>query len=133
VKVIIAGSRLINDDRIVDEAINLSQFKITEVVSGMCYGVDLIGRTWAQERNIPIEEFPAKWQCDNPQCFCHKPKQFHPEAGPIRNQQMARYANALILIWNGKSRGSRSMLKEAERAGIKIYEYITDEQIRITR
>lgn len=37
---------------------------------------------------------------------------------------MAKYADALILVWDGKSCGSKSMKKEARKAGIPITEWI---------
>lgn len=40
-------------------------------------------------------------------------------AGPIRNKKMAEYADAVILFPGGK--GTASMKKEAERAGIIVW------------
>jgi hypothetical protein len=37
---------------------------------------------------------------------------------------MAEYADALILVWDGKSRGSASMKREMEKLGKPIYEVI---------
>lgn len=41
-------------------------------------------------------------------------------AGPIRNRKMAQEADALLLLWDGKSKGSASMLAEAKRTGLQI-------------
>ncbi len=41
-------------------------------------------------------------------------------AGPIRNRDMAAYADALFLMWDGESRGSKNMLEVAEAAGLKV-------------
>ena len=30
---------------------------------------------------------------------------------------MAKYADAAVIIWDGKSRGTQNMIKEMERAG----------------
>lgn len=32
------------------------------------------------------------------------------KAGPLRNKQMAEYADGVVLFWDQKSRGTRSML-----------------------
>ena len=42
-------------------------------------------------------------------------------AGPIRNAQMARYADAVALFPGG--RGTASMRRVAEKAGITVYEF----------
>jgi len=86
--------------------------KVEEVVSGCSGMIDQSGELWAALFNKKIKRFPAEW------------KKYGKMAGPIRNAQMANYADALLLIWDGKSKGSRSMKKEAEKAGIKIYEHV---------
>ncbi len=98
-KVIIAGSRDIIDPEVIFPIIERSPFEIDEVVCGMARGVDRMGRRWALENDIGIREFPANWQ------------EFGRSAGPIRNQEMADYADALIAIWDGWSRGTRNMIR----------------------
>jgi hypothetical protein len=111
-KVIIAGSRTIVDYDLVVIAVTNSGFEITELVCGEARGVDTCGRQWAEKRQIPIKSFPANWDANGRR------------AGPMRNRQMAEYAEALILIWDGKSFGSANMLKEAKYRSLKIYELI---------
>lgn len=117
-KVIIAGSRTINDMRIVHGAVEDSGWfdEITEVVSGKePDGVDMLGEALADQFDIPIKPFPADWT------------KYGRAAGPIRNRQMANYADALILVWDGKSSGSKSMLFEAQKRNLKIYQrLVTD-------
>ena len=36
------------------------------------------------------------------------------------NQQMANYADALIVFWDGKSRGTKNMIELAKTANLKI-------------
>ena len=98
-KVIVAGSRNITSYRIVKAVLDDPPFEITEVVCGMARGVDLMGKRWAEENDIPVKEFPAHWDIHGK------------VAGVLRNQQMAFYANALIAIWDGKSRGTSNMIK----------------------
>jgi len=108
-KTIIAGGRTITDYEIVLSAIHQSQFDITEVVSGMAAGVDTLGIQYAKNHNIPVKEFPADW------------KKHGRAAGPIRNGQMAEYADALIAIWDGESTGTKNMINQAEKNKLKIY------------
>lgn len=45
-------------------------------------------------------------------------------AGPIRNKEMANYGDALLLIWDGESRGSKNMKEEMLKLKKPIYEII---------
>lgn len=107
-KVIIAGSRDFNDYDLLCRSIqnftNNSLFPITEVVSGTQKGADSLGEKWAEENNIPKKLFPPDWN------------KYNKAAGPIRNELMAKYADYLILFWDGtikgnKGRGSKNMLE----------------------
>lgn len=113
-RVIIAGSRHIDDYDLIVETIekNGLKDKITEVVSGGAAGVDYNGQVWALINGIPIKLFRPDWDL------------YGKAAGPIRNQEMAKYADALILIWDGESRGSLSMKLFAKDRKIPIYEKI---------
>lgn len=98
-KVVIAGSRSIQKQEDVDYAMSFCPFEITEVVSGGATGVDTLGENWAKANNIPVKVFPAQWDLHGK------------AAGFIRNEQMAKYADALIAIWDGKSRGTEHMIR----------------------
>ena len=108
-KTIIAGSRDIDDVFLVTEAIAKSGFCISEVVSGKARGVDSCGEEFAKEFGIPIKEFPADWA------------RYGKAAGAIRNEQMAKYAEALIAVWDGRSPGTKNMIKIAKQLGLKVY------------
>lgn len=113
-KTIIAGSRTIVDSPYVEQAVLECGWinEITEVVCGGARGIDESGRVWAENIGIPVKYFYADWNT------------FGRAAGPIRNQEMAEYADALILIWDGESSGSKDMFKRAKICGLKIYEKI---------
>lgn len=110
-KVIIAGPRNCYDVQALDRAIAESGFEITEVVSGCATGVDHLGEMWARSRWIPIKEFPADW------------KRLGRKAGPIRNRQMALYADAAVFLWDGQSRGTKNCIQEVEGLGKPSYVY----------
>lgn len=104
-KVIIAGSRTIKEKDVVYDCINKAQMQIgtiTEVVCGMALGVDQIGKTWAKERNIPVKEM-------------HYLRQYGRAGGPIRNGLMAEYADTAIIIWDGKSSGTKNMIEQMKK------------------
>jgi hypothetical protein len=104
-KVIIAGSRVFDDteayyQRIVEgmiERFEKEHGKITSVVSGTARGVDRIGEAWATKNNIPIHRFTPDWK-----------KQGN-SAGLIRNVQMGEFGDSAIILWDGKSRGTKHM------------------------
>lgn len=109
-KTIIAGSRNINDLRLLEKTIEESGFKITEVVCGGARGVDNLGRKWAGNGNrIPVKLFIPNWDL------------FGKSAGYKRNVEMADYGEALIALWDGKSKGTKHMIDIAKRKGLKIF------------
>lgn len=111
-KVIIAGSRHIEDYGALCAAIEGSGFEISQVYSGGCRGVDAMGERWAGERGIPVRQFPADWATHGR------------IAGELRNREMARLADAMVILWDGKSPGASCMFREAARAGIRIHNQI---------
>ena len=110
-KIIVAGSRTIVDQDVVNKAMLTSGWShvITEVVSGVAPGVDQMGQAWAIKNNIRLKKFPANWELHGR------------AAGPIRNKQMAEYADALIAVWDGKSSGTKDMIKKMQKAGKRVY------------
>jgi hypothetical protein len=111
VKTIIAGSRDIEDYGWVCAAVEESGFTVTEVVSGGAHGVDHQGERWGHYRDIPVKVFPADW------------KKYGKGAGPVRNRQMADYAEALIAVWDGASKGTENMIREAKARDLKVFVY----------
>jgi hypothetical protein len=105
-KVIVAGSRSITDYDLVARAIRTSGLDITEIVSGTARGVDSLGERFAAENGIPVAHFPADWTGGGR------------GAGFVRNYKMAEYADALIAIWDGESRGTAHMIEAARKKGL---------------
>jgi len=70
---------------------------VDSVICGMANGVDMCGKAWAEHWCLPVVECPADWD------------KYGRSAGPIRNEQMARKADTLLLIWDGSSKGSSNM------------------------
>jgi hypothetical protein len=110
-KVIIAGSRDIRSYSTVYSAFTESGFATTctEIVSGGAKGVDAVGEEIAESSDIPVRIFPADWNAHGR------------AAGPIRNAEMAAYADALVAVWDGKSRGTKDMIQKAFREDLYIF------------
>ncbi len=107
-KLIIAGGR--DYEFIGHDVDRLNKIKnVSEVVSGGASGADACGEKWANDNSIPIVQYPADW------------KTHGKSAGPKRNRKMAEYADAVALFPGG--RGTKSMLKEAIKSGLIIYNF----------
>ena len=109
-KIIIAGGREFNDYDLLkskcDEILRL-QTDI-EIVSGKARGADKLGEDYAKEKGYKIKEFPADWE------------KYKKGAGYIRNKKMAEYSEGLIAFWDGKSKGTKSMIDLAKQHGLKV-------------
>ena len=109
-KVIIAGGRGVKDSCIVADAMgSIDWGPIDEVVSGGASGVDTLGEGWAKQRDISVRRFSANW------------KDLGKKAGPLRNCKMAKYADGLVAIWDGRSKGTRNMIDAAILRKLRIY------------
>jgi hypothetical protein len=114
-KLIIAGSRsLVLNDMIIYQQLKFFNIyeKLTEVISGNAIGIDKSGERFATIYEIDLKRFPADWNTHGT------------AAGPIRNKQMAEYADALLLIWDGESRGSKNMKENMLKLDKPVYEVI---------
>lgn len=106
-KLIIAGGR---DYRLTEtDTQELDRIPISEIVSGGATGADASGESYAYYKGLPVRKFPADWQTHGK------------AAGPIRNRQMAEYADGVALFHGG--RGTASMFAEAKKAGIEIFDF----------
>ena len=115
-KCIIAGSRDFDDYGFLGRELDkvFSKRKPTEIVSGGCRGTDCLAVRYALERKIPFKVIPAEWD------------KYGRSAGPLRNIKMAEYGDALVAFWDGKSRGTKSMIEIARGMGLdnRIVRYI---------
>ena len=108
-RTIIAGSRDIIDLDVVLEAIANSGIDITTVVSGGARGVDTLGEHAAKMMGIPVTRYEAEWDV------------YGKSAGYKRNGVMAKNADALIAVWDGKSKGTEHMITLARLRGLKVF------------
>ena len=116
-KLIIAGGRDFGDLGLVYHWADLFKYHydLECVVSGKAKGADRLGETWAEENDIPVKAFPADW------------KQFGKSAGPIRNNDMADYATALLAFWDMESKGTQHMIQAmlTREKEVVIIPYVT--------
>lgn len=115
-KVIIAGSREGFEIGDVFQAVYNSGWgkQITEVVSGGARGVDRLGEAWAKANYVEIKQFIPDWDG------------LGKKAGHVRNREMGDYADALIALWDGESKGTKGMIEYAEKKGLQVYVFLKE-------
>ncbi len=117
-RVIVCGGCHYNDYEVFRKQLDqvLLAYDNVTLVSGHAKGVDTMAEHYASEKKIPIKVFPAEW------------KRYGKAAGPIRNTAMLKYAleqNAVVAaFWNGTSRGTGNMLKQAKKAGVECHVFL---------
>lgn len=72
-------------------------------LSGGCRGTDILGERYAMERGYKVLRFSADW------------RKYGRAAGPIRNEKMVQKADLVIAFWDGKSKGTGSLIKYAKK------------------
>lgn len=118
-RVIIAGSRQFNDYKLMLNTLDelgvhlINTIDPVEIISGHATGADTLGEKFAKAYGYPLKIFPADWN------------KYGKAAGPIRNEEMAKYASEanrgiLIAFPVGESRGTRNMIKLAKQYGLEV-------------
>lgn len=114
-KVIIAGSRTLEDYSkfcfiVGPEILQLytSPSMSIEIVSGGARGIDTLAVKFAKQHLHPYKIMRADWDA------------FGKSAGYIRNKQMADYADVLIAVWDGKSKGTENMIEQMQKLNKKV-------------
>ena len=110
--VIIAGSRSIHDYAVISEAVEASGFKPILIISGGARGVDSLGEEWAEKNGVPVRRFLALWNV------------YGKRAGYIRNADMAKVADALVAVWDGKSKGTKHMIDTMRGRNKPVYIHV---------
>lgn len=112
-KVIIAGSRSFADYeklKSICDSILPNQYSEPRIsiLSGTSSGSDSLGERYANERGYTLNIYPANWE------------QYGKAAGPIRNRQMVEDADAAIIFWDGQSKGTKNLIEQANKRGLKV-------------
>ena len=112
-KVIIAGGREFNNFGYLEDELNVLRDGCgIEVVCGEAKGADELGKEYAFRNSFPVASFPANWA------------EHGKAAGPIRNKEMAEYADILVAFWDGKSRGTKNMIDAALKYNLEVHVFI---------
>lgn len=110
-RIIIAGSRSFNNYAILkgvlDSIISKHDYGEIVIVSGGARGADKLGERYAAENNYQVTQFIPDWNIGK-------------HAGMLRNEDMAKNADALVAFWDQKSNGTRGMINLAKRYNLKF-------------
>ena len=110
-KLVVAGTRYFSNYALVASKLDayladkLDKYNVT-IICGDAQGADAMGLAYASNHGLKVEHFPAEWG------------KFGNAAGPIRNKKMAQNADAVIVFWDGKSPGTKNMIKNAKAEGL---------------
>lgn len=116
-KIIIAGSRTINDYSILSQALKcaiqnniITYAESFEIVSGGAKGVDTLARKYARESGYKLTEIKPNYRTNNDR------------GAPIRrNEDIARYGDVLLAIWDGKSLGTKHIISYTQKLNKPVY------------
>ena len=120
-RVIIAGTRTFDDYDLLCRSMDYYLQNIKEpiqILCGLAKGADQLGLKYACEHGYEVRFFPADW------------KKYGRAAGPIRNLQMVQNADALVAFWDGKSFGTKNIIRLAKERNlnIRVKQYISSNQ-----
>ena len=99
-KIAVVGSRDITVEDIGKYILNCD-----EIVSGGARGVDSSAADYARRNGIKLTEFLPDYE------------RYGRAAPIVRNRLIVDYSDAVIAFWNGRSKGTLSVIKYAEKAG----------------
>jgi hypothetical protein len=113
--VCIAGSRSFNNFHLLKQHMDKIHdvFGIVNVISGTAKGADKLGEEWAEWHGLNIIRYPADWD------------KHGNVAGILRNIEMAKSSDLVVLFWDGKSPGTKQMLEYCLKNNIfvKVIKY----------
>ena len=107
-RVVVAGSREFDDYNLLSSELDkfLAGKKNVTIVSGTARGADRMGEQYAAEHGYKIDQFPAEWS------------KYHQGAGPIRNLEMVKTADAVVAFWDNQSTGTKNIIDCAKQENI---------------
>ena len=108
-KMMISGSRTINDYQLLEAAIAESAWEPTEIIAGGSSGVDKLAEQYAAHHGLPIIVLRPNWAL-------HKRG-----AGHRRNEDMVNACDVVVALWDAKSHGTAHAIEYARGKGKPVY------------
>lgn len=106
----VVGSRSIVDFAVVLMAVQESGFNdISLIVSGGASGVDSLAEAYAKAKGLECRVFKPDWT------------KYGKRAGFVRNALIVNECDALVAVWDGKSKGTMHSVALAQERGIPVF------------
>lgn len=87
----------------------------TEIVSGGAAGIDRCAEKYAAVHGIPLKVFLPRYD-------------LYGRAAPVRrNEQIVMYADRVVAIWDGSSRGTGWVIAMCKKHSVPVHIYIIEE------
>ena len=112
--IIVAGSRGFDNYDLLKEKLDYYFESCTPtIVCGEACGADSLGKRYAEEHGYNVLSFPADWSKGR-------------GAGYLRNEEMAKVADALVAFWDGKSPGTKHMIDTMKKLNkqVRVVKYV---------
>ena len=88
----------------------------TEIVSGGAKGIDECAAKYAKAHDLKLTEFLPQYE-------------IYKRGAPIvRNKQIVDYADLVLAFWDGKSKGTLSVIRYCEKTGKKCEIILINEE-----
>lgn len=84
----------------------LGELAPVKVVSGGAKGVDALAANWARTHGVPLVELRPDYAAHGPTAATH-----------VRNAEIVKRASLVLVVWDGRSKGTLSTLRAAQRLG----------------
>lgn len=107
-RVLVCGGRSFSNYAMLSKT--LDSLGVSELCHGAARGADSLAGKWAAERNIPVKEYPAKWE------------QWGKSAGYRRNVEMIQdFSPEKVVAFPGGV-GTQHMVNIAKERGVPVLE-----------
>lgn len=109
IKLMVCGSRTIDDEQFVFTEIEKYVSTLHDdviIIEGEARGVDSLAKKWALMHNKQIMSFPAQWSI------------YGKSAGFKRNCDMVNACDQCLILWDGKSAGTKHDIELCKKARI---------------
>ena len=88
-----------------------AEIPLRKVLHGAARGADSLAGRWAQERGIPVQEYPAQWRVNG---------RYNNRAGLERNQRMLQQGQPDMVAAFPGGTGTAHMVSISRRAGVPV-------------
>jgi len=113
-KLLICGDRNWKDEKLIEDVLRMFSTENPLIIHGAARGADTIAGNVAKKLGLEVQAFPANWEL------------YGKAAGAIRNTRMLKENPELVIAFHdsiGRSKGTLNMIRQAQKAGIRIIIY----------